>query len=318
MNQELETAAAASAGGWLRWRKQHTVAPGSLCANCSAVLQGPYCHQCGQLAEDFHRSLSHLVVEGLESLFHFDGRLWRTIPLLIRNPGQLTRDYLEGRRAYQIPPLRMFLVVLLLVFFCGGLGRHDDKTRLVVVDPKDRTAQGIKMGDKAGSPNWREEVRSSIAGKASPGAGKATATWFVERVIKAADNPEQFAMVMEMWAHRLAVLMLPIGALLLSGLFVFQRRFFVFDHLIFTMHSLSFQGLLISLYFVIALASSGIASLLWLAAPVHLFVHMRGVYRTGIVGTLIRMTLLFWGSLIAFTLLMAALVLIGLNAVGGH
>ena len=317
MNQELETAAAASAGGWLRWRKAHAVAPGSACANCGAVLQGPYCHQCGQLAEDFHRSLSHLVIEAVESLFHFDGRLWKTLPPLIRNPGRLTRDYLEGRRAGQIPPLRMFLVVLLLVFFCGGLGSHDKKA-LVVVDPKDRAAQGVAIGDKAGSANWRQEARRSIDGKASSGVGKATASWFVERVIKAADNPEQFAMVMETWAHRLAVLMLPIGALLLAGLFAFQRQFFAFDHLIFTMHSLSFQGLLISLYFVIALVSSDVASVLWLVAPVHLFVHMRGVYRTSIAGTLIRMSLLFVGSFFAFSLLMAALVLIGLNAVGGH
>ena len=301
MTQELETAAAASAGGWLRWRKQHTVAPGSLCANCSAVLQGPYCHQCGQLAEDFHRSLKHLFVEGLESLFHFDGRLWRTLPPLILNPAGLTRDYLEGRRAGQIPPLRMFLVVLLLVFFCGGIGAQGSHQRIVVKDPE----ISFRVG-----PDGKAVLNSSKPDD------DPRAKWFVDRLKKVNSNPEPFLAAMETWAHRLAVLMLPIGALLLSGLFVFRRQVFMFDHLIFTMHSLSFQGLLLSVYFLARTISKDLGDLLLLASPVHLFVHMRGVYGTGIFGTLVRMILLFVGSFIAFCVLMMALVLIGLNAVG--
>jgi len=49
-------------------------------------------------------------------LLELDSRLWRTVvPLLIR-PGQLTRDYLEGRRARYMPPFRTYLV-LSVVFF---------------------------------------------------------------------------------------------------------------------------------------------------------------------------------------------------------
>src|SRR5437660_1034015 len=105
MERELEIAAAVSIGGWLKRRKAHTAPPGTNCSNCEAVLQGPYCHVCGQLAENFHRSLSHLIQEVFESIFEFDGRIWNTLPRLILKPGQLTRDYLDGRRAFQIPPL---------------------------------------------------------------------------------------------------------------------------------------------------------------------------------------------------------------------
>ncbi len=143
-------------------------------------------------------------------------------------------------------------------------------------------------------------------------------SWLADRLIKVRANPEQFLSVMEEWAHRLAVLMLPIGALLLAALFAFQRRFFIFDHVIFTMHSLSFQGLLTSAYFLVALVSTQLAGLLVLAAPVHLFVHMRGVYGSSVLGTLARMLVLFVVSLVAFGLLMSLLVLIGLNAMGSH
>ena len=103
----------------------HPVAPpGTPCANCATPLQGPYCHQCGQLAEDFHRSISHLVEETFENLLHLDSRVWRTLPRLVLKPARLTRDYLDGRRAAQIPPMRLFLVVVLLFFFAGSLGKE--------------------------------------------------------------------------------------------------------------------------------------------------------------------------------------------------
>ena len=50
-----------------------------------------------------------------------------------------------------------------------------------------------------------------------------------------------------------------------------------------------------------------------IAAPVHLFMHMRGVYQTSILGTLARMLFLAIGSIIGATLIVVSLVLIGLN-----
>ena len=47
-------------------------------------------------------------------------------------------------------------------------------------------------------------------------------------------------------------------------------------------------------------------------SPIHLFVHMRGAYRISILGTLIRMVLLFVGSCIAVGFLLAGLVMVGL------
>jgi hypothetical protein len=77
------------------------------------------------------------------------------------------------------------------------------------------------------------------------------------------------------------------------------------------MHSLAFQGLLLSLVFLLGVWLTGGAWLL-LLAPVHLFVHMRGAYRIGTFGTLLRMVLLFVGSVIAFSLLITGLLFVGL------
>src|SRR5665213_3948709 len=96
---------------------------GTPCPNCATPLEGPYCHECGQLGEQFNRSVLHLITEAVENFFHVDGRLLHTLPRLVLHPGRLTTDYIEGHRAAQIPPLRLFLVVMLIFFFVGGL--HD-------------------------------------------------------------------------------------------------------------------------------------------------------------------------------------------------
>ena len=108
--------------------------------------------------------------------------------------------------------------------------------------------------------------------------------------------------------------MLPIAAMMLAVLFVFKKGAYVFDHLIFSMHSLSFQGLLLSVMFALGTVVDWAAGLLWLS-PVHLFVHMRGTYRISWYGTLIRMFLLFIGSSVAFAFLIVGLLLVGLATV---
>src|ERR1700743_1362830 len=113
MSREFEILGLASISGWLRKRGHHLLPVGTPCPNCQTPLAGPYCYTCGQLGEQFERSVWHLLMETLEGLLHFDGRMFRTLPRLAYKPGELTREYLDGKRAYQIPPLRMFFVVLL-------------------------------------------------------------------------------------------------------------------------------------------------------------------------------------------------------------
>ena len=116
-------------------------------------------------------------------------------------------------------------------------------------------------------------------------------------------NRREFTMLLEERAHWVAIGMLPVAALILGLLFVFQRRFYLFDHLIFTMHSLSFQGLLLSTVFL--LDATGVKRdhlgrelRCMFASPVHLFVHMlRGTYKSSIFGfTLLRTMVLCCGS----------------------
>jgi hypothetical protein len=382
MSKEFDLAALASAGGWLKWRRKHAdIAPGTPCMNCETPLEGTYCHNCGQLAETFHKSIWHLVAEVLESFFHWDGRLWRTMPALVYKPGELTSHYINGKRTYQVPPLRLFLVLLVMIFFAGqygmgGKGHGQDNFNWVGPSAGDTGANGRPLtgaqaraaaraeivADKSMSEADRRVALAAIdrdwskfggslaesivensaaasreraartAVTVDPATGKQRAAvapgvnvsvdnqansrvnkWFVERAEAIRDDPQRFFLVLETWAHRVAVLALPVSALILSLLFVFQRRFYVYDHLIFSMHSLSFQLLLLSTLWITARwFGPWVWWFLW-AAPVHLFVHMRGTYQTGVFFTLLRMFILFILTVIAFALLTLLLFYLGFN-----
>ncbi|HWW11868.1 MAG TPA: DUF3667 domain-containing protein [Brevundimonas sp.] len=382
MSGELETAGLASAGGWLKWKRQHAdIPPGTPCANCETPLMGPHCHECGQLAEDFHKSIWKLTVEAVESLLHLDGRLFSTLPDLLRRPGKLTREYLEGKRASQVAPFRMFLVILLVAFFVGhaaskaGGDKHEAAAgedhapavatsttttedadhsgsrnvtpgrikpgspeaaayeREVMADP-DLTESEKRIQISAARGDWAAFGRNlaedvSEQTKASADAAPKMADtedaekirnlehWFNSRMEQVRQDPARFALILEIWAHRVAILALPVSALMLTVLFAFNRRYYVFDHVIFSMHSLSFQLLLL----IVIMGLSVLTPWAWwllVLAPVHLFIHMKGAYQRSTIGTLARMFVLWNLTAVTFAILAILWLYLGFNEMAGH
>ncbi len=61
-------------------------------------------------------SLGRFARVATEDLTHADSRLWRTLGALLFRPGYLTQQFLAGRRARFLPPVRLYLV-LSVVFF---------------------------------------------------------------------------------------------------------------------------------------------------------------------------------------------------------
>jgi hypothetical protein len=93
------------------------------CDNCGAPVPGRYCGACGQRREPPLHSLWHFCQVAAEDLTHADSRLWRTLLALLFRPGFLTREFLAGRRARFLPPLRLYLV-LSVAFFLWASAVH--------------------------------------------------------------------------------------------------------------------------------------------------------------------------------------------------
>ncbi len=94
----------------------HTAPPAGGCANCGAVLTGPFCAQCGERVIDprsltVRHFLTHTVAH---ELLHLDGKIWRTLRALIFRPGFLTAEFCAGRRTAYVNPVRLLITAIIL------------------------------------------------------------------------------------------------------------------------------------------------------------------------------------------------------------
>ena len=88
---------------------------GGLCLNCGTRLIGAHCHACGQSGH-VHRTAGAIGHEIAHGVFHFEGKIWRTLPMLALRPGELTRRYIAGERARFVSPMAIFLFSVFLLF----------------------------------------------------------------------------------------------------------------------------------------------------------------------------------------------------------
>jgi len=98
----------------------------SVCPSCGQPLAGRYCSSCGEQAFDASKLtvwhfLTHTV---LQEVFNFDGKIWRTLGLLLFRPGFLALEYAAGRRRPYVNPLRILIVTIVLYVLAtqGGIG----------------------------------------------------------------------------------------------------------------------------------------------------------------------------------------------------
>jgi len=92
----------------------------SACLNCGALLTGTFCAACGQRDIPPYPSVRELVVDAAAEFSGWDGRLATTLRDLVRHPGRLTHEFLEGRRVRYISPIRLYLVASLVYFLLAA------------------------------------------------------------------------------------------------------------------------------------------------------------------------------------------------------
>jgi len=98
------------------------------CLNCNTPLrpEDNYCPNCGQENNTHQIPVKHIVLETFEDFFHFDTKLWNTIKTTFTRPGKITVDYLEGKRARYVPPVKLYIFISFIFFLL--LGKLSDHT----------------------------------------------------------------------------------------------------------------------------------------------------------------------------------------------
>lgn len=248
-----------------------------VCLNCHTRLRGQYCGHCGQRSRNRLISIWQLLQEAFGDLLELDSRLWRTLVPLLTRPGQLTRDYLEGRRARYMPPFRTYLVLSVIFFVVAFFNPQKDLSLFFEPEPKPtaeevaqteadkqaaiETLQGLEAEGKISNEIIAEIIddddNSGIFGdceNASIADEEDLPEWLKKRFPDArvkeicernkARGNENFADAMLDNIPIALIVLLPLMALVLKILYPLSRRYFV-EHLLFFVHFHAFFFLLL-------------------------------------------------------------------------
>jgi hypothetical protein len=209
------------------------------CLNCGAALAGPFCAECGQRVLPPHPTVRELVGDAIAEFSGWDGKLANTLRLLLRRPGELTRQWLEGRRALFISPLRLYLTTSVVYFLITAAAPIPPTTGSDKID-----LGGLKAGISGSMKNEQVSAaastaiatRTALTGAArdSAIAGLAGAPKFLQPVFRRAiDEPAAFANALRAAMPRALFVLVPVFAGIL-GLF-YRRRNYP-EHLYFAIH----------------------------------------------------------------------------------
>lgn len=95
------------------------------CLNCGTELQGKFCHNCGQENLQIKESFGHMVNHAVSDYFHFDQQFFHTLKPLLFKPGKLTIEYMAGRRAQYLHPVKMYIFISLVFFLLIFKTNHE-------------------------------------------------------------------------------------------------------------------------------------------------------------------------------------------------
>jgi hypothetical protein len=96
--------------------------PAPHCLNCHAALHGPFCAQCGQEHVEGPMPVRAYLADGMNTLFEWwDDKVPRSLWVLVRRPGLLTREFQAGRRVAWLLPWRLYFLVSVVFFLLVNL-----------------------------------------------------------------------------------------------------------------------------------------------------------------------------------------------------
>ena len=228
------------------------------CRNCGADVSGNFCAACGQETALHVASAREFLHEFVGHYVALEGKLWKTLALLLFRPGKLTAEYIAGRRARYVQPLRIYLTLSILFFALLKFSPID----LIQVDPaiadKPATADTVHVSTKLGrfNPAWEARVHQLAAMPREQALALIKSKFFA-------------------YVPYAMFCLMPVLALYLKLLYLGSGRRYG-EHMLFALHSNAFAFLLLGLILAVPGAWIDAALFAWLA--VYLPFAMRRVY----------------------------------------
>lgn len=248
----------------------------STCQNCGTPLTGRFCSRCGQRAIPPRPTIRELAGDAWNELVGWDGKLLRTLRMLVRHPGELTCAAIEGRRARYISPVRLYLICSVVYFLAAAaVPLPDGELQFDTVFGTDATGaaidKAIRQGLDALSADERAAVEAQIASQ------PAVFRPLFRRAVE--DYRGLQRQVGESFSRALFVLV-PVLALVLA---MFYRRRHFPEHLYAALHLQTFVFLVLALRSIAeytrslpVIATASIVAVLVIVA--HAIAAQRNIY----------------------------------------
>jgi hypothetical protein len=309
---------------------------------------GKHCHECGQQAH-VHRSLSAFWHDLLHGVLHFEGKTWRTLPLLAWRPGELTRRYVDGERARFVSPIALFLFSVFLMFAVfgalGGAGNfgntrtgknfqnglvesiRETDGRVAALERERAKAFAARQSTAAIDKKLKDvrEEASMLRLVKERGVTEATFSRSAEDIAggsgwlnlaykRAKENPSLLLYKLQTNAYKFSWALIPLSVPFLWLLFPFSRRFRLYDHTVFVTYSLCFMTLLVvamSMLRAAGVSSAVLVLAFLLIPPFHMYRQLCGAYSLSRLAAVWRTFLLLNFAALAATLFMLLLLALG-------
>ncbi|WP_306394648.1 DUF3667 domain-containing protein [Telluria beijingensis] len=275
------------------------------CKNCGATTQGNYCQQCGQATHLHVPSAREFLHEFIAHYVALEGKLWKTLALLIARPGVLTREYIEGRRVRYLEPLRVYLtfsIIFFAIFKLSGtemLIQLGDPTPELAAAVADGRAKDTLFGPAL--PEHADQFERTV-GKVK----ERTSTMhpvLQEKVARfSAMSPQEqraaFKLVFFSYTPYAIFAMMPLFAFYLKLLYLGSGRRYG-EHFLFALHTNAFAFMLLSAMILVPASWSFVVFMLLVWLTFYLPVAMRRVYGGGWTVTIVRWLLLIFAHTIS-------------------
>ena len=253
------------------------------CPECETILVGDHCHGCGEKRPEARDlTLRHFFSEAAQELTSVEhSKVYHTIRALLVRPGLLTNEWVAGRRRRYLKPLNLCLAIITLNFFVYSVYKPVSMFDIEKFIKESKREDSMKVFER-----FAAKKKMSV--------------------------PELFERVGDRWQRNMSLLaLLFVGgfALVLQVVFFLRRRYFV-EHLVFSMHFVSFTTVVLILlwpvYYCIGIKQGGVnlavGGFKWVVDLVYMFFAVRRVYGLGALKSVPASVVLVVGYFLSYAL----------------
>lgn len=294
------------------------------CKNCETEFTGNFCPECRQSVREMEKPILSLMQDIISLIGTFDIRLFKTLVAVCFKPGEISLNYLEGKRMKYLPPIKFYATISFMFFLLLGIltsnqievsnkkekQRKSKKENIALV--KDSISNNpdtlhlskivdldIKIDSLENKKTSKEkDINFSIVnGDNVLGKDEKTFEAYVDKKSKKIKkDPQKFVLESFNTLSWVMFFLLPIYAFLLRIFFWKAKKYYI-SHFIFAVNQHAFAYIIFSILVLVNILFSQKNNYFefWLLAimPIYFIVGAKNFYKRRWFGTILRKLFIF-------------------------